>query len=349
MFLKYSYILDKGEKVMPELRQNYILKEWVIISTDRAKRPEQLKEDKDISIRLPEYDENCPFCPGNEEKFGNTKEICRIGDEKSWKIRVIPNKYPALIPPEGEYRMDTYNYERWMDGIGNHEVLLETPYHNLTIATMPLENVKKVLLTYKNRIQALMALDYIESVIPFRNHGARAGASLVHPHSQIIALPVIPRDVIARMNESIRHHEEYRECIFCKVMKSELDAQKRIIIETKHFVVFTPYAAFSPFAMWCYPKRHASSFCDATEEEINDLAYVLRTALRKLYYGLNDPDYNYIIRTAPKGYYNSAFFHWYITIVPRLTRSAGFELGSGMFINPSIPEENAEYLRSINV
>ncbi len=334
---------------MPQLRQSYILKEWVIISTERAKRPEQLKEDKDISIKLPEYDENCPFCQGNEEKFGNTFDIYKMEKDGKWELRVIPNKYPALMPLKENFNLNTYNYERWMDGIGNHEVLIETPFHNLTVATMPLENVKNILVGYLIRIKELMGLDYIESVIPFRNHGTRAGASLVHPHSQIIALPVIPRDVIARMNESIRHHEEYRECIFCRTLKSERDAQKRIIVETEHFVLFTPYAAFSPFAMWIYPKSHKSSFCDITEEELNDLSYVLRTAVRKLYYGLNDPDYNYIIRTAPKGYYNSAFFHWYITIVPRLTRSAGFELGSGMFINPTIPEENAEYLRSINV
>lgn len=332
---------------MSQLRQSYILKEWVIIATERAKRPEQLKEDKDISIKHPEYDENCPFCPGNEEKFGNTIDLYRVEENNKWKLRVIPNKFPALSPLKDGFNINTYNYERSMEGIGHHEVVLETPLHNLTIATMPVENVELVLKSYQMRIKELMSIDYIESVIPFRNHGVRAGASQVHPHSQIIALPIIPRDVIARMNESIRHHEEYRECIFCRTMKEELDAAKRIILETEHFVLFTPYAAFSPFAMWIYPKRHNSSFCDITDEEIKNLAYVLRTALRKLFFGLNDPDYNYIIRTAPKGYNNSAFFHWYITIVPRLTRSAGFELGSGMFINPTIPEENAEYLRNV--
>lgn len=336
---------------MPQLRQNYVLKEWVIIATERAKRPEQLKEDKDIhSQNVPVFDPNCPFCPGNEEKSGNTREFYRTGgDSTDWKLRVIPNKFPALSPmEESDVRINTTGYLRWMDGIGNHEVLIETPEHNLTIATMPEHSVLNVLRAYQLRLCGLMQLSHVESVILFRNHGTRAGASLVHPHSQIIALPIIPRDVIARMNESIRYHEEHRECIFCRVMKSELEDGSRIVIDGKHFVVFVPYAAYSPFSMWIYPKRHCSSFCDVYEEELVELSTIIRQALRKLYYGLNDPDYNYIIRSSPKGYQNSAFFHWYITIVPRMTRTAGFELGSGMYINPTIPEENAAYLRSIN-
>lgn len=238
---------------------------------------------------------------------------------------------------------------RWMDGIGNHEVLIESPKHNLTIATMDKSRVMTVLNAYQQRLCSLMEIGYVESVVLFRNHGTKAGASLIHPHSQIIALPIIPRDVISRMNESIRYHEEHRECLFCRVMKTELEDGKRVIINGRHFVLFVPYAAYSPFSMWIFPKRHCSSFCDTSPEELDELADILRSALRRLYYGLNDPDYNYIIRSSPKGYHNSAFFHWYITIVPRMTRTAGFELGSGMYINPSIPEENAEYLRNVKI
>jgi UDPglucose--hexose-1-phosphate uridylyltransferase len=335
---------------MPQLRQNIVLSEWVIIATDRAKRPEQLKENKDISQNvLPEYDENCPFCPDNEQKFDNSDEIYRIGSDSEWKLKVIPNKFPALKPEADGMDFNTTGYFRWMDGIGNHEVLIESQKHNLTLATMEETEVCNVLKTYQHRINGLKEIPYIESVIPFRNHGTRAGASLVHPHSQVIGLPVIPKDIIERMNESIRFHEVHRECIFCRVLSSELDSGERIVINSKSFTVFVPYAAYSPFAMWIFPKRHSSSFTDVTGEELPELASVLRQALRKLYFGVNDPDYNYIVRTAPKGYESSSFFHWYITIVPRLTRTAGFELGSGMFINPSIPEENAEYLRNINV
>jgi len=333
---------------MPQLRQNIFLKEWVVIATERAKRPDQLKENKDLTkVSLPEYDENCPFCPGNDVKFPNAHPIHQIGTDDDWKLRVIPNKYPALSEFDSSIHYQTSGYYRWMDGVGHHEVLIETPKHNQDIAIMDNSDILNVLKVYKTRIKALMKLDYIESVICFRNHGMRAGASLPHPHSQIIALPIIPHDVINRMNESIRHHEEHRECIFCKVMENEIASRERVVLETAHFVVFVPYAANSPFSMWVFPKVHASSYCDITPSEMSELSNVLKISLRKLYFGLNDPDYNYIIRSSPKGYQNSPFFHWYITIIPRLTRTAGFELGSGMFINPSIPEENAEYLRTI--
>ena len=253
------------------------------------------------------------------------------------------------MPPEDGFSVNTSGFFRSMDGIGHHEVLIEHPQHNLTIALYEPQHVARILHMYQKRMAHLLSFPYIESVILFRNHGSRAGASLVHPHSQIIALPVIPRDVMARMNESIRYHEEHRHCIFCKMLEEELSDGRRIVFESEYFVAFVPYAAFSPFAVWIFPRKHKSSFLYASEEEIDDLAITLRTVLQKLYYGLNDPDYNYIIRSAPQGYSHTAFFHWYITIVPRLTRSAGFELGSGMFINPSIPEENAAFLRDFTV
>ncbi len=333
---------------MPQLRQNFVLKEWVIIATERAKRPEDLKEDKNIlEQNLQSHDANCPFCPGNEKSTENTEEFYRLGTSNKWKLRVIPNKFPALLPPENGIDLNTNGYFRWMDGIGNHEVVVESPRHDLNMATMDLPDVIDVMKTYQVRQKMLFDNPYVESVIPFRNHGTRAGASLIHPHSQIIALPIIPKDIMERMNESIRYQEEHRECIFCRVLKSELDTGERVVIDSPNFTVFVPYAAYSPFAMWLFPKKHASSILQATEEDLREAATVLRQALRKLYYGLNDPDYNYIIRGSPKGYLYSSFFHWYITIVPRLTRTAGFELGSGMFINPSIPEENAEYLRKV--
>jgi len=335
---------------MPELRQNIILKEWVIISTERAKRPEELKEDSSLTMKEePEYETDCPFCSGNEKKFGNIEEFYRDGDESHWNLRVIPNKYPALVPKNAKVHIDTDGMFRSMDGVGHHEVLIETPKHNVTIATMSEEEILRVLHAYKIRYHALMELDYIESVILFRNHGTRAGASLRHPHSQIIALPVIPKDVQSRVSESIRYYEEHRQSIFEKVMCAELEAKERIVHESDYFVAFVPYAAYTPFHVWIYPKRHRADFGRISEEEMKDLSHVMKTVLGKLYYGLNNPDYNYIFRSAPKGYESAPYFRWYITIVPRLTRTAGFELGSGMFINTTIPEENAEYLRSIRL
>lgn len=335
---------------MPELRQNIILKEWVVISTERAKRPEQLKEDSSkINVDEPVYEKTCPFCAGNEEKFGNTEEFLRYGTEKEWKLRVIPNKYPALVPKHGDVSINTEGMHRCMDGVGQHEVLIETPRHNVSIATMTVDEVELTLKAYRERYTALMSMPYIESVILFRNHGTRAGASLRHPHSQIIALPIIPRDIQYRINESIRYYQEHRASIFARVLEDEIKEKKRIILETEHFVVFVPFAAGTPFHMWIFPRQHRADFSQIEDIELQDLARTLRTTLAKLYYGLNNPDYNYIIRSAPRGYEFAPYFRWYVTIIPRLTRTAGFELGSGMFINTSIPEEDAEYLRGIKV
>ncbi len=334
---------------MPELRQNILLKEWVIISTERSKRPDQFKEDLSKIEENVEFDAGCPFCPGNEEKYGNAHEYLRYGTAEQWRLRVIPNRYPALVPKQGEVAIDTQGMHRHMDGIGQHEVVIETPRHNATIATLSDQEVELVLKSYRERYSLLMSMPYIESVILFRNHGVRAGTSLHHPHSQIVALPVIPRDVQYRVNESIRYYQEHRECIFEKLLQDELADRKRIIMETEHFVVFVPFAASSPFHLWIFPRRHRSDFSQIEDTELKDLAHTLRVTMARLYYGLNNPDYNYIIRSAPKGYEHAPYFRWYLTVIPRLTRTAGFELGSGMFINTSIPEENAEYLKSIEV
>ncbi|OHD58718.1 MAG: galactose-1-phosphate uridylyltransferase [Spirochaetes bacterium GWF1_49_6] len=333
---------------MPQLRQNIILKEWVVIATERAKRPEQLREEKIPDCdSLPEHDDKCPFC--DNPRSHKEQEFLRVPETGPWRVRVVANRYPALEPPTDSIHVYTEGFFRWMDGIGHHEVIIESPKHNETIANMDIGDVELIIETYRKRYLALKKNDYLETIIPFRNHGVHAGASIPHPHSQIIAVPVIPRDVMTRMNESIRYHEEHRGCVFCKVLNNELEVGERIVLETPDFVSFIPYAAASPFHTWVFPKRHSSDFGDITDEDITDLAYVLRGTLRKIHIGLNDPDYNFIIRSAPRGYSNSEFFHWYITIVPRLTRTAGFELGTGMFINPSIPENDAEYLRSIKI
>lgn len=332
---------------MPELRQNIILKDWVIISTERAKRPEQLKEDRDIrNVVIPTYDKDCPFCPGNSDE--KIQPIYQEEDDNGdWLIQVIPNKYPAVIDSDKNMQSNMDGIFRWMDAVGHHELFIESPDHSLTLATMDIKTIHRVLRVYQKRYIDLMMHDNIESVILFRNHGRRAGASQQHPHSQVIAIPIIPPDIMSRMNESLRYYEEHRSCIFCKLLESELGTMERVVIESPHFVAFVPYAAKSPFHLWIYPRRHEPSFAKVNDDELKDLAAVLRGITRKLYFGLNNPDYNLIVRSTPKGYGHSRFFHWYITIVPRLTRTAGFELGSGMFINPTIPEDNAEYLRGV--
>ena len=328
---------------MSELRLNLITRQWVIIATERAKRPEEFRKVK-VKKNLPEYLDSCPFCPGNEER--TPEEIMRIPSGDSWKIRVTPNKFAALSP---EIRRERKNEGRRhiITGYGKHEVIIESPVHNMFTASMQPDDIANLLRTYRHRFEALYQEPGIEHVIIFKNYGEGAGTSLLHPHSQIIGTPVTPLQVRHRIEEGMRYFDNTGGCLMCACLNDELADGRRIILNTEHFVTFVPFAALSPFHTWIFPKRHCATFSSISEEEVTDLAYNLKTVLRKFYTGLNDPDFNYIIRSENPKECMSEYFHWYIGIVPRITQAAGFELGSGMFINTSIPEENAEFLRKI--
>lgn len=330
---------------MPELRQNLLTREWVIIATERAKRPEEFKTKK-AKIEVPEYKENCPFCPGNEKMA--PQEIFSIKGKKGWKVRVIPNKFPALSS-EGTRTRHLEGIYRSMNGVGIHEVIIESPLHNTTTALMPVEDVKNILIAYKERYRSLLKDERIEMIIIFKNHGASAGTSLEHPHSQLVATPLVPTQIRYRNEEALRYFDDTGECVGCKVIKEELKSKERLIQESEHFVTFIPYGAFSPFHTWIFPKKHTTSFGDISDKEIEDLASVLKNVLARLYYGLDDPDFNYVIRSTPSDIRQMDYLHWHISIIPRITRTAGFELGSGMFINTSLPEESARFLREVKI
>ncbi|MFA5857519.1 MAG: galactose-1-phosphate uridylyltransferase [Elusimicrobiota bacterium] len=332
---------------MPEIRQNIITREWVVIATERAKRPDDFKKGRIDTTPIPSHDPACPFCPGNEQQ--TPYESCTIRNKNgNWQVRVIPNKFPALLR-EGVLKRKYEGSKRSMTGVGLHEVVIETPEHNLDIPLMPENEVKEILIAYRSRYAEMLKDKRIEQIIIFRNHGSNAGTSIVHPHSQIIATPIVPQQIRLRMQIAMQYHDDTGECIFCRMMKDELEQQERVIFETSHFVALTPYAALTPFHTWIFPKRHSSSFSTTNDGELEDLAYVMKLMLGKLYYGLANPDYNFCIRSVPCSDDVSEYFHWYITIIPRLTKTAGFELGSGMFINSSIPEENAKFLREVQM
>jgi len=328
---------------MPELRLNLITREWVIIATERSKRPDDFRQKKERKY-LPDFDKNCPFCPGNESKTPG--EIMKVADDGSWKIRVTPNKFSALNI-EGERKRINDKLKHLVTGVGCHEVIIETSLHNTPPALLPEEDVADILRTYKNRFLEIYKDPRIEHVIIFKNNGEKAGTSIVHPHSQIVGTPVTPMQVRDRIDEATRYFDDTGECLMCATVKSELEEGKRIILDTKHFVTFFPYAALSPFHTWIFPKKHNASFGDISDEEITDLAYNLRTILSKIHEGLDNPDYNYVIRSESHKESGSEYFHWYLSIVPRVVQTAGFELGSGMYINTSLPEESAEFLRKI--
>lgn len=333
---------------MPQLRLNVATKDWVIVATERARRPEEFRlPDGDRAGHRPEYKEDCVFCPGNEEREGSV-EVMRVEGAGAWQVRVLPNKYPALRPGERPSR-DDHLLRRHMEGVGHHEVVVNSPRHNSTLAMMKPGEVLQVLKVWQARYRALAQLPETEHVIIFKNHGPRAGSSLEHPHSQVVSLPVVPGQVCRRVEEATRFYNDFGQCVFCRMLDYELQEDLRIVTAGRHFTAFIPYAAFSPFHLWLLPNRHICCFSQTREEELVDLAEVLQLTLARYYHGLNDPNYNLVLRTALPGYVGPAFFHYYLALVPRLAKAAGFELGTGMFINPSLPERDAAFLRQIKI
>jgi UDPglucose--hexose-1-phosphate uridylyltransferase len=327
---------------MPELRQNIITREWVIIAQERAKRPHELVAPARPLQTLPQDDPHCPFCPGNEGE--TTMERFRIAAGDSWQVRVVANKFPAL-QADGEKVRHIDGIFRSMTAVGYHEVVIEHPRHDLSPADYSVEETVHVIEAYRQRYLALAQDPRIEAVIIFKNHGEGAGTSLQHPHSQIAATPIVPTQIRHRLEEAIRFFDESGDCVFCTALKRELDDGRRIVTRNKDFVAFIPYAALSPFHLWIYPVQHQSSFDEITSRQIPAFAEVLQAVLAKISRSLNNPDYNFSIRSIPAHEGHREYFHWYLTIIPRIARTAGFEIGSGMYINPSIPEESASFLR----
>jgi UDPglucose--hexose-1-phosphate uridylyltransferase len=331
---------------MPELRQNIITREWVIIATERAKRPDEFIRPKKTVTPVPAFDPGCPFCPGNESM--SAAETYRVADREGWQVRVVENKFPALSR-EGDRVRQIDGVYRSMSGVGFHEVVVEHRRHDLSPALYPVQDLTKILVAYQQRYRQIRKDPRVEAIIIFKNHGESAGTSLAHPHSQIAATPIVPTQVRHRLDEAIRFFDETGECVFCTTLRRELADRIRIVASTDSFVVFIPFAALSPFHLWIFPVRHCSSFDEIEEYEIRDLAVTLHTVLGKLYYGLNDPDYNFSIRSIPAREGEREYFHWYLTVIPRIVRTAGFEIGSGMYINTSLPEESASFLRGVQL
>ncbi len=329
---------------MPELRQNRFTKEWVIVATERARRPEELTVKREPKV-LPHYVPTCPFCVGNEPL--TPPEVMRIPEaDPGWQVRVIPNKFAALRR-DLELVRKIERSRRTITGFGVHDVIVESPDHSSVTALMSDAHVANIIRCYKKRFDELSADHRIAHVTIFKNHGADAGTSLEHTHSQLIAAPIISSQVRNRMYEALRHYDEFGECIFCATLQEELAEQTRIVLTSDYFVALEPFASSTPFSTYIYPRRHMASFGHIDPAEIADLAVVLRTVLAKLYVGLNNPDFNYAIRTAPAECAGVTYYHWYLSVIPRLTRVAGFELGSGTFINTVLPEAAAEFLRNV--
>ncbi len=326
---------------MPELRHNLVTGDWVILSTERAKRPDDYGHAGGDSDTRSHADE-CPFCAGNEHMTPG--ETARIESGGSWLVRAVPNRYPALAPLGDAIHLGS-GYTRSMAGVGRHEVLIESPLHGSTTALMSVEGVRDVLRLSRERMRAFYADPRIEHVILFKNHGESAGSSLSHPHSQIVGLPVVPGQVRVRIEQAQRHYDQVGTCLTCHCLAAELEARVRIIEENEHYAVFIPYAALSPFHIWIFPKRHRAYFGDIDETELIALAQLLRRTMRRIYDGIGNPPFNYVVRSFSPRESDSRHLHWYLSIIVRLSKAAGFELGTGMFINTGVPEESARFLR----
>ncbi len=341
---------------MSELRQDPIQKQWVVISAERGKRP----RDFQIARETEKKEGFCPFCPEHEDR--TPMEIMALRHPGSyrnapgWDIRVVPNLYPALMI-EGQLDKRALGpYDR-MRGVGAHEVVIETPAHDLDMADMPVEHIARIVETYRLRWLDLSQDHRFRYILVFRNHGAAAGASLAHPHSQIIATPVTPKVVATELESAKDHFHLKNRCLFCDILDFELDRQDRIITTNDNFVSFLPYASRFPFEMTIMPRFHSHSFALMDQRAIVDLATILKDSLLRLKLGLKDVAYNMMLHTVPnvhslpkRSYYWDTVewdFHWHIEIFPRLTRVAGFEWGTGFFINPTPPEDAAVFLRDV--
>jgi len=332
---------------MPELRKDPILSRWIIISTERAKRPSDFTEEReniDASV--------CPFCEGNENmtppEIKSFRKEGTFPNTPGWRVRVISNKFPALRIEGNLDKKGKGIYDR-MNGVGAHEVIIETPEHKKTITELSIKNIQEVLWAYKERFIDLKNDMRIIYIMLFKNVGAPAGASLDHTHSQLIGLPTIPKIVKEEMAGAKDFYEFRGRCIFCDMITQEKEEDERLILETEHFLVFNPFASRFPFEIWILPKKHLSHFEHITKEESDDLAITMKIVLSKLERALENPPYNFIIHTTPFTINDSEYYHWHIEIIPRISKTAGFEWGTDFYINSVLPEDAANFLKEINV
>lgn len=334
---------------MPEMRQDPTTKEWVVIATERAKRPAQFATNARSPGSGSSVERNqCPFCPGNEhmtppEVFSLPQLAGQRGS--SWRVRVVTNKFAALSPKEHSQRYSSGGFFHQRRGFGYHEVIIDSPHHDLIFPLMSDREILDVLQAYRRRYNELRNESKIKLILLFRNHGARAGTSLAHPHSQLVASPIIPVHIRQRYDIAIRHFDDTGHCLYCDVVKEERRAAERVVTESDYLVAFHPFASRVPFETWIAPKHHNPCLAHCTGEELVDLSSVLRRIVRGLHDALGNPDFNLIAHTAPVEDEEKPYFLWHIEIHPRLTTTAGFELGTGIYINTAVPEETAAFFR----
>jgi UDPglucose--hexose-1-phosphate uridylyltransferase len=329
---------------MPELRKDPITGRWVIISTERSRRPVEIQ-----AIPQPRSGAICPFCPGNEDKTPPEILAYRtngaVPNSPGWTTRVVPNKFPAL-QIEGTLDRRGEGLYDMMNGIGAHEVIIESADHERDLPEQTVEQVRGVLWAFRERILDLKRDRRFRYILVFKNYGGEAGASLEHPHDQLIATPIIPRHIQEELEGSRHYFEGKERCVYCDIIRQEAgDSSRRLVLQNEHFVALAPFAPRFPFETWLLPLQHGASFESLAPHLYAPLAALLKEVLRRLNRALNSPPYNFMLHTAPVGGEELDYYHWHIEIIPKLTRVAGFEMGSGFYINPTSPEDAAQFLR----
>ncbi len=332
---------------MPELRKDPIVRSWVIISTERAKRPHDFAKPREEKVG--KFD---PFASGNESVTPPEIMAFRPADTQpntpGWWIRVVPNKFPALDPKLDLKKLGHGMYDS-MTGFGAHEIVIETPDSEATIATLDYRQVEEIVWAYRERYNALLRDERIRYVLIFKNYGADAGASLSHSHSQIIATPTVPSRVVREMEGANEYYKFRERCIYCDIIQQEKMENTRIVEENEDFIAFEPYASRAPFETWILPKAHEYDFGKISEEKVKTFAAILKNVLLRMRISLDDPPYNFMIHTGMPSGEGKNYYHWHLEIVPRLTKLAGFEWGSGFYINPTPPEDAAKYLKEVEL
>jgi UDPglucose--hexose-1-phosphate uridylyltransferase len=327
-----------------EMRRDWMTGDWVIISPLRSQRPLP----RMAKLSEPQTpNEDCPFCPGHEDLTPPEVWSDRDSGEPNtpgWKVRSFPNMYPALSGGGCDGSKGDCIHTL-MRGCGVHEVIVDCPEHNLQPATMSEEQLELVLLSYRERYLENSKRDRISYVQIFRNHGREAGRSIVHPHSQLVATPIIPTAVKEEIRLARRFFEETGDCLFDRALEREVDEGMRVVIDSGNIAVVCPFASRSPYEMYLLQKLHSSTYESSSRETIHELAIVLKEVLVMLFELLEDPPYNIFIHSAPCDGGDYSFFRWHIHIIPRLIGQGGFEMGTGMCINPVPPERAAQMLR----
>ncbi|TFE69064.1 galactose-1-phosphate uridylyltransferase [Methylacidiphilum sp. Yel] len=339
---------------MPELRKDpFVPNRWVVFSPERKQRPVEYT----VVTQNNHREIFDAFSWGKEKLTPHEVFAFRPKDSPSdspgWIVRVVPNKYPALRI-EGDLQAEGIGMFDRMNGIGAHEVIIENPDPTVELADQTVEGISLVLKAYRERILDLQQDIRFRYILIFKNKGRMAGATIIHPHSQLIALPIVPREVKEKIEQAKRHFEMKERSLFADVLYEELRNGKRIVLENSFFVAFCPWASRFPFESWIMPKFSSLDFSALDDNQIMLLSDILQNLLKRLKKGLENPDYNLVLQTAPlrssRREYMTAVevdYRWHIEILPRISFLAGFELGSEFFINPIYPEEAADFLRQI--